>query len=294
MKMNKKISALLSCILACSSINPASAARISDYENSEYDDDDQIDENESQENENNAPWLKPLLYTLGAFGTAYAGYKGVQIGRSYHARNMLKGKAWGWTMSEAKKKLLCETVLAMKYCRAHAPTTNYIDSYLNGENQNKNDTNEYLKLQFNLSKLTIFDVNFLKEIVDRDGENNPMFTPILLVYNMLQGKDATVQTTITELLKESEIAVGYMNDFFKGRRTIENLSQQNKKLLEKSKQIIEFMDKIGPTECIKVIRNCGLIQIDKDGTQYTLSWIDNPSDMLAQPRATLHFNFEES
>lgn len=286
MKMNKKISALLSCILACSSINPASAARISDYENSEYDDDDQIDENESQENENNAPWLKPLLYMLGAFGTAYAGYKGVQIGRSYHARNMINGKAWDWTLFDSDKKTLFLVLNSIKELDVSS-VKGKLDRLLT-LNQNWNE--DECRLMFNLNKLFTLEIDILKTAENWNSVSSD-FKHIcwLLDNDALQPFN---NVTLQQLREQSEKAVKFMNNVLDKKVSLSLNEELVRKPLERSRLIVNFIDKIGPETLEEVYLNSKKVQLSDDPVnghrKNKIEWYDQVG--TPTPRKKLEFS----
>ena len=297
MKLNKKISALLSCILACSAINP-SASAVTDYDEIDDTDDESgyyygnSKEKEDSESDSIAilDIIKPILIG-GAIGvTFYGGYKGVKAGQRYHARNMLKGEAWEWTMSGSDKKLLYDTILSLKaVATKRGVQSGDINGGLDRDSQGKENTDDYTKLQFNISKLHICDAELGKYL----GENYALTESIKHIFRLVTGQNVEEKKPLGELLHESEVAVGYINDIFKGNRTINNLTEDGKEHIEENKKIIEFMDKIGFKDCVWLLRNCGNIQTDENpdpGTnELKIKWYKHANNLNVSPYRTITF-----
>ena len=293
MKLNKKISALLSCILACSAINP-SASAVTDYDEIDDTDDESGyyygNSKEKEDSESDSIAILDIIKPILIVGTFYGGYKGFKAGQRYHARNMFTGHAWEIFMNSSDKKKIYDTVKEIKdfsTIRAYGDISTSIKNY----NESLKTTEDYRNLEFNLLKLYIFRASdyFIKMMdgMSNNEEKDAYHSKIVKILDIFL-YDAIAPVDLVSLKKCSDDAVDEMNKILNGKKTITNLSDNDKKSLEKNKKIIEFIDKIGLEDCLNLLHNCSNVQLDANDGKLEIKWLEN-SDNSLEPYKTLNF-----
>ena len=297
MKLNKKISALLSCILACSTINPSASAMTAAMTASDGVDEVDADEDEyystynaSGETSSVLPWL----IAIGLVPASLAVRGGVKAGQRYHARNMLKGEAWDWTLSDSDKETLFMALVAIQGASARLKTiaTKRIAMVLALPNvDNIKNNEEYCKLLFNIFKVAVCPDRILR-MADKWNEVSKDFEHINYIIGFGDQPLTSLNNDLHALYEQSEKAVNFMNNVLNNKVSLSLNEGVVKKPLERSKRIVNFIDKVGPEACKDMILNSQTIQIFDDPVnghrKNEILWF-NQTD-YANPRKKLIFS----
>ena len=292
MKLNKKISALLSCILACSAVNPASALDLVDeefnYEDDGCENDNTHFRNSLMNDYNLRDWL---LYSMSGGVAAYGGYKGVKAGQSYHAQNMITGNAWAWPLSVSAKITLflaLSNIQEFRFSHVGIRLGKLIKNWSADECQFWSA--DECQLMFNLNKLFVLDFDILKSATNWDSVCRD-FEHICWLLDKKSVQPLS-HVTLQELHKESDKAVEFMNNVLNGN--VDSILNPDiiAESLKTSKQVVNFLDKVGLEGWKEVYLNLDKIKLSENFVnghrKNEILWFDEIADR--NPKKKLEFS----
>lgn len=293
MKLNKKISALLSCILACSTVNPASALDFDDEEIDYQDDnaDDNTDDNTYIKIQQNGSVFPQLLKYLGGSGAlAYGGYKGLNWWRHKRAISLVSGTCNFSSLSDSDKKCsflffwLCKKMVPL--CERAEIAGYWPDGFPDDIEQ---------AMVFNLMKLLSFPASFLEK-ADNFVSVRPHFKHIFWLLNPESQKPQEIPTP-EQLLEQSERAVEFLNSVLDKQVDNSVPGVLLAPALERSKLVVDFLDCIGVSSFFDIFSS-NIVDIDylyndqvAPKCDYKIYWYKSQEDN--SPRAVLEFSLPE-